>query len=416
MVNCTMKKKSVLELFLSYMVVAGFIFNCNSMWKNATNTSKFVLPVFAIMIGAMLVLVMLKSYEEGNRLPKRSILFSFFLIAYGAIYCLVMGQVRNVLPLILTMIISVFLIDLYDEEGFPKILYCYKTLMIFIAASSLFFWIFGSILHVIKANSYVISAWDGFASVPNYYGVYFEAHRNAVTFLGNITQNTSVFTEPPMAAVNFCFALLFTFFEKYNPKVKRQRVMLILSIISTVSVLGLIFLAILYFVKVFDGRGARYNFNTVIKYLLSVLFTIVLIYAGYFIISDKLGSASGVVRLDDYKAGYQAWKVKPIFGYGLGDDKPIQQYMSAWRISNMGNSSPIMAILTEVGIYGLSLYVYAIVGGIYRAFKTKKTNLIMLMCFICLIIVSCLIEYAYIFLFLLIWVNRSKSLKQLVDE
>lgn len=410
------KNKSTLKSLLSYVVAAGFIFNCNSMWKNATNTSKYGLLVFVAMIGALLILVLLKCHEKGDRLPKRSIFISLFFLIYGAIYCLAVGQIRNVVPLICTMICSTLLIDLYDEEGLPRVLTCYKNIMIIIAISSLFFWFFGSMLHVISANGYVTSAWSNFETIPSYYGVYFEAHSNAITFLGKVTQNTSVFTEPPMAAVNFCFALLFTYFEKPSLRLKRQRMILFLSILSTVSVLGLIFLVSLYFVRLSDNRSANYNYDAEIKCLFFILFAIVIIYAVNFVIRDKLGSASGVVRLDDYQAGYKAWRGKPIFGYGIGNDKPIQQYMSAWRSSNLGYSSPIMAILAETGIYGAILYIYALVKGVYRAIKLRKSNVNLLMIFICIVLFSCVIEYSYIFLFLLIWVSRSENLKKFPGE
>ncbi len=399
---------------LYYIIAGAFIFNCNSMWKVATNTSKYGTTVFLVMIIAMGLLVLLEIQDNNSKLKVKSVYSLLFLVLYAIIYCLIVpNMIQKVAPIILVAISAILLVDCGGIITCKNILICYKNLIVIIAGISLLFWIFGSLLHIIHSNGTVISAWSNYASIPSYYDMYFEAHANSNTFLGTITQNTSVFTEPPMAAVNFSLALVFTLFDKENTnkKINFQRIILILSLFSTLSVYGLIFLVLYYIFTRSEKDRDRKQFDRILKIIFVCLICIFIIYIGYYIVSDKFNSASGLVRLDDYRAGFMAWLNHPVFGNGIDNLKSIQIYMSSWRSANLGYSSPIMGLLAQTGIYGTILYIYCIFKGIILSIKSCKFENILLITTLILIIFICMVQYTYIYIFLMILVSR----KNIVD-
>lgn len=94
------------------------------------------------------------------------------------------------------------------------------------------------------------------------------------------------------------------------------------------------------------------------------------------ILSQKLVTESGSIRIDDYVAAYNAWKDNPIMGLGIASSK-IQNYMSLWRGYNLGFSNTIMDILAHGGIYVSLIYVLALIYSIKESFKYKNWNMLM---------------------------------------
>nr|WP_260157112.1 hypothetical protein [Lentilactobacillus buchneri] len=87
--------------------------------------------------------------------------------------------------------------------------------------------------------------------------------------------------------------------------------------------------------------------------ILGLLLPVVIIVLINLLISKyQTGYGSFSVRLDDMKAGYDAWINHPFLGNGWTNEQAIQQYMLGSRLSFYGNSGLSSGFFASLALTG----------------------------------------------------------------
>lgn len=304
--------------------------------------------------------------------------FSFLYIGF---YNLIRHYASESLFRFLIIIVSVSIYHCLCENSDSKnrLLYKYQKIICVIAFMSMLFWLLGSILGVIHPTTVVHSSWNSSGvntvkNVASYYGLYFETQ--SVNFLGffNIVRNTAIFTEAPMCSFHFVLAFLIELFLKNDTSLKKV-LFLLLAVITTFSTTGIITTVIAITIKVLLEKP-RKSIWGYIRILIIPVVLVVAIATIKILLETRIGTRSGSTRIDDFVAGYQAWRSSPIFGHGYGNAQSYQQYMSSFRKTNDGFSNSLMLVLAYGGIYLLLPYLYAGVLAVRNCLKEKNSRLL----------------------------------------
>ena len=214
--------KRLMYSFFCYIIAGIFIYDCRSMYSIAWHVGK--LPNYILVISILGCIFITLSGVNRDKL-KEMVIISLIFTLYMGIYAIF--SINKNLIFWLTSVVVLFIWQLeliQDKEKIPQILLCYKNLIFIIALISLFFWFFGSILKIIRPSGIVLSSWGAIGNnlniVPSFHNLYFETQnfRTGIEILNGVQRNTAIFTEAPMAALNFSIALLIEFLDKHKSK------------------------------------------------------------------------------------------------------------------------------------------------------------------------------------------------------
>ncbi|MBR0341462.1 MAG: O-antigen ligase family protein [Oscillospiraceae bacterium] len=294
---------------------------------------------------------------------------------YGVFFWLIDPTHSRTIITLTIQLMAIIVYTMLVEDSFEDTMRRFSNIVIIIASISLFFWVFGSLGGYIKPNSYLYTTWSS-SNVPqrinNYYNLYFENQRSLFFGLSvnRIIRNTAIFTEAPMACMIFMVAFLYEIF--LNMKKSRIRTaILLIAIISTISTSGIVAVVMAFGCNYIFSK-LKSNGQLTLKIIIAPLAIVVAVISINFVIEQKLGTISGSTRLDDFVAGYKAWRDSPVFGNGYGNSSAYQQYMSSFRSNNLGFSNSIMQLLAFGGLYLTIPYIVVAVKCINRLFKTKN--------------------------------------------
>lgn len=359
---------------IAFCLAVIIIFNSNSIWITVPGKSSHY---FNIIFFSLIILVGISFFVIS--IPQRIFTVNFLIAICVFFYILIyafqpvnISDYAYVLKLDVIIICTLLYYALYCNGKLPQVMQFYVDIVTSIGIISLLFWILGSNLHLINPNKYILSTWSSFNNwaqlVPSYFNIYFEPQQ-----INGLIRNSAIFSEAPMASLHFTVALSIEWLLRKNDKFHIAKlVILIICIISTFSSTGYIAVILLLCYKILFSENA---FISRIKPVIIVV-VIVGIIVIQNILSRKLVTESGSIRIDDYVAAYNAWKDNPIMGLGIASSK-IQNYMSLWRGYNLGFSNTIMDILAHGGIYVSLIYVLALIYGIKESFKHKNWNMFM---------------------------------------
>lgn len=359
---------------IAFCLAVITIFNSNSIWITVPGKSSHY---FNIIFFSLIILVGISFFVIS--IPQRIFTVNFLIAVCVFFYILIyafqpvnISDYAYVLKLDVIIIFTLLYYALYCNGKLPRVMQFYVDIVTIIGIISLLFWILGSNLHLINPNKYILSTWSSFNNwaqlVPSYFNIYFEPQQ-----INGLIRNSAIFPEAPMASLHFTVALSIEWLLRRNDKFHIAKlVILIVCIISTFSSTGYIAVILLLCYKILFSENA---FISRIKPVIIVV-VIVGIIVIQNILSQKLVTESGSIRIDDYIAAYNAWKDNPIMGLGIASSK-IQNYMSLWRGYNLGFSNTIMDILAHGGIYVSLIYVLALIYGIKESFKHKDWNMLM---------------------------------------
>lgn len=359
---------------IAFCLAVITIFNSNSIWITVPGKSSHY---FNIIFFSLIILVGISFFVIS--IPQRIFTVNFLIAVCVFFYILIyafqpvnISDYAYVLKLDVIIIFTLLYYALYCNGKLPRVMQFYVDIVTIIGIISLLFWILGSNLHLINPNKYILSTWSSFNNwaqlVPSYFNIYFEPQQ-----INGLIRNSAIFPEAPMASLHFTVALSIEWLLRRNDKFHIAKlVILIACIISTFSSTGYIAVILLLCYKILFSE------NTFISRIKPVIIVVVIV--GIIVIqnilSQKLVTESGSIRIDDYIAAYNSWKDNPIMGLGIASSK-IQNYMSLWRGYNLGFSNTIMDILAHGGIYVSLIYVLALIYGIKESFKHKNWNMLM---------------------------------------
>lgn len=279
------------------------------------------------------------------------------------------------------------------------------------------FWIFGTNLHIIQPTGVYYSNWNQFGiyqAYPKYYNLYFETQ-----VLNQITRNSSIFAEAPMASLTFSIALCIeTIYLKKSRLHILKIIILSLAIVSTISSTGYIFLILIFGYKLLTITNFNYYSNIIKLLVIPVMLIIGMLLIHYFL-DQKLSTNSGLSRSKDYINSIKAWVNYPILGTGidtLGSNLTSALHLG---IGNFGYSNSLGAILGSTGLYIFILYFISIVKSFYFGIREKDTNRIFItFIFIYFIVTTNFLNTYILFFFfslLAIWEPNIKIIKEKIS-
>ena len=347
------------ETVLLYLLAAGMIFTANTLIA-------FVPPFGTTATLTMMLVVAFLTLAYGWKTP----IAPRFLCGWCA-WCTLIITAHIIVTVahnesggfgmqffcVLWAELPLFLHLLRRRGHLEKFFTAIVNVMLFLSATSLVLWVIGPLTHLIRANVCVSTTWNDAGTAMNrwgYFGLLFSTQTTELFGL-TITRNSGVFTESPMYCFSLCCAILFELFVRHKPRLG-SLALLFVTMATTVASSGLIVSLIAVLLYVAEHLNRRDT-----RHILPVVAGVVCVVCGVLLVR-KLGSSSGNIRVDDYRAGLLAWKDRAILGHGFNNSKPAQAYMSTFRVGNYGLSNGIVAVLEEGGLVFALPYLTAFFG------------------------------------------------------
>lgn len=340
-----------LQTLMEYIAILFLILDCYSLFSITGNNGE------NIKIIALVLFIIIFLFEV---IRKRKIKITTNLLLFLCVYVLYQfffGIINNTASIIQFIFNQLFIVVLFlllfslDNLNL-KFWKRYRDIICIICAFSLFFFIFGTLLSIVKPSGIINAKWGPLYEYKNYFYLYNSAQ--GTWFFGNaLARNIGIFAEGPMFSYCVCFGLWYEIF--YGNYSKLRIVIMVSAIFTSFSVTGIIFIGIMIFVKYFElGQGNKNMLSSKRLFILSIL--LVSFVLGFFLLFDKLDSVSGVSRSTQYSRAWSIWKENPFFGLG-------------YRQSVEGFSSGILLSMVECGLIGTALYFVPIVLGTIKAIK-----------------------------------------------
>lgn len=264
-----------------------------------------------------------------------------------------------------------------------RILFLYNAIeeiVLLISIISMFFWLFGTTLHIISPTGQTWVVWgNDYRSL--YYGMYIEV---PVRWLDtSLYRNVGIFCEAPAFALFLSISFSYELLVREKISIFRT-IVLIITMLSTGSTTALVTIVYCVTADLWNKFHKKKSSALIMKLGVIIIGTVSLIFIVMFSLNPaKLASVS--LRKQDYITGFIAWIRSPIFGYG---------YMISSDVVNSGYSNSITQILIGGGLWLMSIYVFSL----YESFaffsnERKMRWWVILMCFLFSVSV---IGYAYI--------------------
>ncbi|MBR1633767.1 MAG: hypothetical protein IJ682_01750 [Lachnospiraceae bacterium] len=206
-----------------------------------------------------------------------------------------------------------------DSTSFYGIMQKVVSLMVAIAAVSIFFWFFSSILHFISPSGYIYANWGGgYQRFDSFHRLYFQ--RQDEVFFGHyFIRNIGCFTEAPMYSFCLTVAILAEVFlyETNRVRILILYVALITTFSTTGIVIGIMALVGKYFMEneIKDRKEILYivAIGTIIVWLGG--------YAAYRILMEKIGIRGWAGRLAGLQKGFGLMNSNFMFGAGFSNEE-----------------------------------------------------------------------------------------------
>lgn len=371
---------------LSYILVLFIILQTNSVYDVTIGHMGRVSDLFSVVLISVVLFYIIKL----KKIPYGWLLYSILLFLYFSLFFIMNVRFSGYIKTFLNFAVVIIFLTGYLvlEKASPRTLYCYQSMILFIAVISLLFWSLGSIAHVFKPTGMAYIRWGGDKYINSYLNLYFEAQKEYYLGIG-IYRNTAVFTEAPMFALNLLLAFLIECF--FKEKVNRKTIFLLaLTMFSTFSFMGIIFMGLILCTKWFEFK--QYDFIQMAKWGIGMIVIVIVILFVHSIILNKVSDS--ISRIDDYLAGFKTWKENVFWGTGFYNNERLIANMSAHRLYNVGFSNAVMRLLAQSGLYMAFLYLIPLFISLKHKAKDVKKAGIFLAC----IYSSLLCTYSYNFL------------------
>lgn len=302
------------------------------------------------------------------------------------------------------IILFIFAYALYQTGEMMVFLHAFSNVMIIIAVISLFFWLFGSLMNVLPGRTELSYYWaERYRTTYSYFYLYFENPSQNVSH--GLICNLGIFTESPGYSGFLTYALLIEIiFQKriIGKRKKRKSILkilvLIVTLFTTNSTKGilivLIALAIEYVVKEEKSRIKK-----ALKIVGAFAVIVVVAYASFSLIDNKLETSSGLVRFDDLRSGFQTFIENPLFGAGFNNADAIIEHQLVSR-GNRGLSMGLTTLLAYGGLWLFGIYFGAVVASyksLYFSTNRKQWVLVVIVLLSNLIISNSGFSCPYIF-------------------
>ncbi len=366
----TIKKSTIYNIF-EYLLVVALILHCRTIWSYSTGIRNYFTYINIVLlvigaVGCVLFSPIIRIKDTVNAIFLWIVISIFLFIIF-----LITGYNADGLFRLDVAIFSIILFIagcINSNEDIIRVFTKLHRIILIIILISLIFWVAGSQLSIIEPNLQMYSEWNE-RNVKGYYYIYFEPQTAYSLFTGKVLiRNCAFFTEAPMCSFVFCIGLIG---YEYILRGKSWiiRTIYCIAILTTVCTTGYIILLLVLCLKIIIFKP---NTKTKVMLKFMALFVVfIALVAVWIIFFNKLETASGGTRMDDFIAGFLSWKDNMFFGNGLENLEHIQKYMSGFRSNNRGFSNSIMQLLSDGGICFGAFYFISAFRGIKASLSQK---------------------------------------------
>lgn len=358
------------------IVAICIILDCESVWKWMHGSGYFRLALTLCLIGSLMVLLLrdgaVVRYGSKNRAIFMGFYLSFLVIYNAAVNS---AHIMDVFQLVITL--ALMLLFFNTEENIRDVMQRCSEILCFVAIVSLFFWLFGSILHVVNpSQELTIYVSDVPRVKQSYFFLQYEMQKEEILGASGIWRNTGFFYEGPKYVLLLSLMLAYELFIARSTSFKRC-IIFSITALSTMSMTGVYAIGLIWILYLFVRYPAGSNRGLFFRALLVlVLFGIGTQVAAYFesTFTLKASTASYSTRMDNYQAGFAAWLEKPILGSGYLNMTNVIAHYSSFRLNDIGYSNSIFRVLAQGGIYLAFVYVVPMLKTIYEAIITHNSK------------------------------------------
>ena len=397
-----MMTKQKMWNYFEYVLILFFILDTNTVYLTSLDVDFYIPEITTVLLAIYLIIRFSKRRMKASLTGRIAAILSVYYVLMIIFLIMRVGEearftfIARILLAFPMMIL--YFCDHIDREMLFDPIDKYINVMIVISVISLFFWTFGSQLHIILPTGSIRSGWGAQLYgifYPSYLGLYFE--RQKVSFLNyNGLRNQGIFAEGPMFSLCLILAIAA---ELFLPKGKMRKdfrfstgygkshtvnlklFCLIITLITTFTTTGQILL-ILMLVFRFFMRKSKVQYNNLIKLLLGGILAAVGAYAAISIFLLKSTSISWIIRADDFNAGFHAWLSSPVWGTGFGNMTVVNSFrsetVSQFTRGESGSANSLMMILAQGGIVLLFIYIFPIYKAIQKALREKNMGMLMI--------------------------------------
>lgn len=374
---------------LEYCWAVLVILNGNSVYHASADRNYHLLELCVVIT----VVLLLANLLQGKiRTKQRNLLIAIGLCLYMTVYFAIMYnnmQAANFLYLFVMGLPCLFLLfaEMHRRGRLVGLWYRISDVVCIFAMMSLFFWVLGTMLGILKPNMTARINWGNFEKVRGYWGLHFQFQRET-TFGSLIYRNSGIFAEAPMLNL-WCNIALGTEILLKEKMSKKKIVILLVTIITTFSTTGFLFVALCFGLRYLKDLRKHKMIGRILL-ILSVLIVVpVVVYALYNLLVLKSRTTSFAMRMSDYLGGLKMWWDYPIFGGGYADLGLMLNYIYS-PTGVVGFSNSLMAIPASGGLWMTIPFYYAHVGSMFSRLTHSKR--ISMFC-VCLFYLFCTTAY-----------------------
>ena len=342
---------------LMYLTALSLIADFACMWKLVNHSVIGNIPV-GILSGVLCLIQIV--LEPRFLMPARKQIQLVFIGAALLFYILLTRyNIASFIKGYFAVFVCYYLYTnyLFTTKRILRFFKAFSNIICFISICSLFFWLFGSVLHIMPGRTGTTYYWAS-EDLPTYtyFHLYYE---NPIQNAGqSIARNVGVFTEAPGYSSILTYALLIEFGIKNSDKSRTRWMrigLLFCTMITSFSTKGIIAALLLFYLDFVLAKTSN-KYIKLMKVVSSACLILVVAYVGFSLASARLNTGSGAMRIDDIQSEIKAWLESPLWGIGYENDEAIWKYQTVIRDSG-GLSMGITVILAYGGILFLALYV-----------------------------------------------------------
>lgn len=247
----------------------------------------------------------------------------------------------------------------------------YVNVIIVIAVISLFFYLFGTIFHLVPETGTTSISWGTWdtSSVRTFFNLYYESQSMKISDTIRIMRNCGIFSEAPMYNFVLCVALNIELFLKQHSN-QWKCAIIIVTILTTLSTTGILFLVltgVLYFLEYAYQKGIIVAHKKLfgIVLIISLLAMFGVIWAKTF---SPSGTGSMNVRTDHLLACIKTWIANPLHGCGYLNSEAVLSVAEY----KQGLSVGLPYLLACGGIVLSLVLLFPYIVNIFGAIKNKN--------------------------------------------
>ena len=378
----------LLERLINIVVCLVFILNLGTVYFTM-HYDQFAMISVALFLAALVIILLHYRIAITGKQTVFFIFYALFFIPYA-----IWSKAGSGILLFCAMIpLSMLLYTYYSKYGKTReLINTFINCVLIIGLVSTFFWLTGSLFHLLSPTGRVLLMWSGKKTyVSTYYNIYYEPQRNHLNIFGFMLnmKNCGIFSEAPMASCVYSTALLL---NAYLSREKRfKEFVLMFYILTTQSTTGVI-IVITYLVSILYKKKMHHVLSYLFKILIACVITVISIFVAWKLVQMKLATGSGDVRSNKFIEEFNAFLLSPLWGNGFN------KYMN-------GSSNSITSILADGGIILFGFYYFPVIAIMIR-YRQNKHFFFILLLYLMMVSITCVITTYFMTGFTVtLWMN-----------